>query len=206
MPAPLPIGFPPPTEVGVIEVKQYPEYRAVTYTHEGEAQVATRVAFNPLFEHISRNQIAMTVPVEARYYDDSRMPSPPTPPLKGGIAQFPMSNVVEVSFLYAHPEISPESIDPRVKVVDYPAMMAVSIGLVGPYTWESYQTNLQGLRTFLAEHPQYEIVGPPRRLLYNSPMTPAAIKRSEVQIPIAIVGGEVRSLLTKQIEVQTLKN
>ena len=184
MPAPLPIGFPPPTEVGVIEVKQYPEYRAATYTHEGEAQVATRVAFNPLFEHISRNQIAMTVPVEARYYDN------PTPNSLLSRAPGPMpNNVVEVSFLYARPEISPQSIDPRVKVVDYPAMTAVSIGLVGPYTWESYQTNLQGLRAFLTEHPQYEVVGPPRRLLYNSPMTPAAIKRSEVQIPIAIVGG-----------------
>ena len=185
MPAPFPIGFPPPTEAGVIEIKQYPEYRAVTYTHEGEAQIATRVAFNPLFEHISRNEIAMTAPVEARYYDRSSIPvdAPIDAPIDAP------EHRVEVSFLYAHPEIAPQSIDPRVKVVDYPAMMAVSIGLVGPYTWESYQTNLQGLRAFLAENPKYEVVGPPRRLLYNSPMTPAAIKRSEVQITIAIVGG-----------------
>ncbi|TAE56276.1 MAG: hypothetical protein EAZ88_04455 [Oscillatoriales cyanobacterium] len=63
----LPSGFPEPANIGVIEVKQYPQYRAVTYTHAGDLRQATGIAFNPLFQHISNNQIAMTTPVEARY-------------------------------------------------------------------------------------------------------------------------------------------
>ena len=175
MPAALPIGFPPPTEVGVIEVKHYPEYRAVTYTHTGDVRQATRVAFDPLFQHISSNQIAMTTPVEARYLgeESAHLDSPST---------------AEVSFLYPSPNIIPHRIDAGVKVTDYPAMTAVSTGIQGAYSWESYQTHLLKLLDWLAQNPQYEMAGPPRRLLYNSPMTPESLKRSEVQIPIVPVG------------------
>lgn len=171
MSAALPVGFPQPTEIGEIEVKQYPEYRAVTYTHTGEAQQATGVAFNPLFQHISSNQIAMTTPVEARYLESSP-------------AQIDSPNTVEVSFLYPNPDINPQQIDAGVKVTDYPAMTVVSAGIQGAYTWESYQINLRRLQDWLAENPQYQVAGSPRRLLYNSPMTPESMKRSEVQIPI----------------------
>ncbi|CBN54139.1 MULTISPECIES: hypothetical protein [Kamptonema] len=65
-------------------------------------------------------------------------------------------------------------------------MTVVSIGVQGAYTWESYETNLQKLKDWLEQHPEYEVVGPPRRLFYNSPMTPESIKMSEVQIAIAL--------------------
>lgn len=174
---PLPLGFPPPTEVEVISVKQYPEYRAVTYTHKGAVQHASQVAFNPLYQHITSNNIAMTTPVEVRYYGDS------------GIQVDASSDTythAEVSFLYGNPTITPTAIAPNVKVVDYPAMTVVSIGIAGAYTWESYQTHLQILLDWLRQHPEYKIVGEPRRFLYHSPMTPAALKRSEVQIPIEL--------------------
>lgn len=171
MPAALPLGFPPPTEVGVIEVKQYPAYRAVTYTHAGELQQATRFAFDPLFQHISSNQIAMTTPVEARYLGNSP-------------AQIDSPTTAEVSFLYPDPNITPQRVDAGVKITDTPPLTVVSIGIQGAYTWESYQTNLRRLQDWLAQNPQHEIAGSPRRLLYNSPMTPESIKRSEVQIPI----------------------
>ena len=163
--ASLPANFPPPTEVGVIEVKEYPQYRAVTYSHQGEPQMATRVAFNPLFNHISSNQISMTTPVEARYLNTSE--------------------TTEVSFLYPEPNMTPQTINSEVMVRDTLPMLVVSIGVQGAYSWESYQQNLNKLKDWLAARPEYEIVGPPRRLLYNSPMTPQAIKRSEVQIAIA---------------------
>ena len=44
----LPSGFPEPAQIGAIEVKQYPQYRAVTYTHAGDLRQATGIAFNPL--------------------------------------------------------------------------------------------------------------------------------------------------------------
>jgi len=139
--------------------KQYPQYRAVTYSHAGDVRQATGVAFNPLFQHISNNQIAMTTPVEARY---TAIP---------GQIDVPQ---VEVSFLYPAPNIAPSSVNSAVTVTDTPP------------TWESYEKNLQKLEDWLKEHPEYAIVGPPRRLFYNSPMTPEAIKISEVQIPIDI--------------------
>jgi effector-binding domain-containing protein len=162
MAANLPAGFPPPTDPGQIEIKQYPRYRAVTYTHTGAPQVATRAAFDPLYRHISRNQIAMTTPVEARYSD----------------------NAVDVSFLYGDPTIEPDAVDPNVSVTDYPAATVASLGIQGAYTWERYETHLQQLRDWLAQRCDYRAVGSPRRLLYNSPMTPEAMKRSEVQIPV----------------------
>lgn len=174
MTASLPIGFPKPTENGIIEVKEYPEYRAVTYTHTGAVQQATRVAFNPLYNHISTNQIAMTTPVEVRYSDASPV-SVENP------------SRAEVSFLYPRVEICPQNVSPDVKVIDYPPMKVVSIGIQGAYTWESYETHLQRLKDWLNKHPEYEGVGSPRRLLYNSPMTPESMKCSEVQIPISPV-------------------
>ena len=170
---PLPIGFPLPTEPGVIEVKQYPEYRAVTYTHNGEVQQASRIAFNPLYQHISSNNIAMTTPVEVRYYGDRPV-------------QIDSYTRADVSFLYSDRNISPSTIAPNVKVTDYPPMTVVSIGIQGAYTWESYQIHLQELDRWLHQHPEYKIVGESRRFLYNSPMTPESLKRSEVQIPIEV--------------------
>lgn len=169
MSAPLPKGFPEPTPVGTIEVKQYPHYRSVTYHHQGDLTLATRMAFNPLFQHISSNNIAMTTPVEARYLQDS---------------SWGETSAAEVSFLYSQPEINPQTVDGDVMVKDTPGMMVVSIGIQGAYTWESYEIHLQQLKNWLQQHPEYEIVGPPRRLFYNSPMTPPYLKYSEVQIPI----------------------
>lgn len=167
MSAGLPIGFPLPTEHNIIELKFYPEYRAVTYTHTGQPQYATQAAFDPLYQHISSNQIAMTTPVEARYLEEM--------------------TTVEVSFLYPNSNITPQKINPNVKVTDYPAMTVISAGIQGAYTWENYQNHLQKLQNWLAENPEYQIAGPPRRLLYNSPMTPEQMKRSEVQIPVRLV-------------------
>ncbi|NEP08616.1 MAG: ABC transporter substrate-binding protein, partial [Okeania sp. SIO4D6] len=98
MSASLPQGFPQPTETNVIEVKEYPQYRAVTYTHTGDSRMATRVAFDPLYQHISSNQISMTTPVEARYVKEGEE--------------------TEVSFLYSTPDMTPQKIDSQVMVRD----------------------------------------------------------------------------------------
>jgi effector-binding domain-containing protein len=169
MPTSLPQNFPEPTTMGEIEIKSYPRYRAVTYTHRGDLTQATRQAFNPLFQHISQNNIAMTTPVEARYYDG---------------VENPQNAHSEVSFLYSRPEIVPNNVQADVKITDTEAMTVVSIGIQGAYTWESYQKNLQKLQNWLQQHPEYQVIGSPRRLFYHSPMTPESLKYSEVQIPV----------------------
>lgn len=169
MTTPLPQGFPEPKSIGEIEIKSYPHYRAITYIHTGDLTQATRQAFNPLFQHISQNKIAMTTPVEARYFD--------------GVDNNNNSRS-EVSFLYSSPEIVPQEIQSNVEVTETEAMTVVSIGIQGAYSWESYQKNLQKLQNWLQQHPEYKVVGSPRRLFYHSPMTPELLKYSEVQIPV----------------------
>ncbi|ELS32940.1 MULTISPECIES: heme-binding protein [Pseudanabaena] len=171
MSAPLPVGFPAPTAHNTIEVKQYPAYRAGTYTYEGNLGEATRYAFNPLFRHISSNNISMTAPVEARYPIDA-------------IEQPIQQGKAKVSFLYNNTTINPQKISQDVQVEDRPPMLVVSLGLQGAYDYESYHGHLAKLKQWLANHPEYEIAGEPREFLYDSPYTPAPLKRREVQIPI----------------------
>lgn len=171
MSAPLPIGFPAPTAHNQIEIKQYPAYRSGTYTHEGNLRDATRYSFNPLFQHISSNNIAMTAPVEARYPIDS-------------IDQPIQTGTVKVSFLYGNSEINPQTVAQDIQVEEHPPMLVVSLGLQGAYGYASYQENVTKLKQWLTAHPEYEVAGEPREFLYDSPNTPSGLKRREIQIPI----------------------
>jgi SOUL heme-binding protein len=174
--APLPDGFPQPTPNGRIEVKQYPAYRAVTYTYKGRLSQAANESFSPLFQHISSNGIGMTAPVEVRYPSITLEELPNEKPDEVGQA--------EVSFLYRNGSVQPKQIAGGIKVESHPSITVVSIGISGAYTYGSYQKNLDLLRDWLAKHPSYVVSGLPRRFFYDSPFIPDAFKRSEVQIPI----------------------
>lgn len=174
--APLPDGFPQPTTAGKIEVKHYPAYRSGTYTYKGKLSQAANASFEPLFKHISSNGISMTAPVEARYPSMTLKELPRGKPDEVG--------QVEVSFLYRNEDVRPKQVAEGIKVEIHPSITVVSIGISGPYTYASYQENLAHLRNWLAKHPSYVVAGLPRRFFYDSPFTPDAIKRSEVQIPI----------------------
>ncbi len=171
MSAPLPVGFPAPTVHDIIEVKQYPAYRSGTYTYEGNLSEATSYSFNPLFRHISSNNISMTAPVEARY------------PI-ATIDQPIQRGKAKVSFLYNNNEINPQQVSQDIQVEDHAPMLVVSLGVQGAYGYEMYQRDVARLKQWLANHPEYEIAGEPREFLYDSPYTPAPLKRREVQIPI----------------------
>jgi hypothetical protein len=174
--APLPDGFPQPTPSGKIEVRQYPAYRSGTFTYKGKLSQAANESFNPLFQHISSNGISMTAPVEARYPSITLEELPNAKPDEVGQA--------EISFLYRNKAVQPKQIAGGIKVESHPSIKVVSIGIRGPYTYAIYQENLELLRNWLAEHPSYAVSGLPRRFFYDSPFTPDAFKRSEVQIPI----------------------
>lgn len=172
MPSPLPEGFPSPTPPQIIEVKDYPAYRAATVRYEGDLGWATGFAFEPLFRHISTNNIAMTSPVEARYRVETRSE-------RGS-----SFGEAEVSFLYRNTDIVPEQIATGVEVVDHEPMKVVSTGVQGSYNWESYRMHVERLREWLVLHPEYRPVGSPRRFFYDSPFVAEDLKRSEVQIPV----------------------
>lgn len=176
MAAPLPQGFPAPTAPDRIEVKAYPAYRGAAVRQTGDLTAATQLAFGPLFQHISSNDIGMTAPVEARY---------PAALLAG--PESSRQGEAEVSFLYENPTVAPQRVAPNITVVDTQPMTVASLGQQGSYDYATFEAGIARLRQWLAAHPEYEVVGAPRRLLYDGPMTPPSRKRSEIQVPIAPV-------------------
>ncbi|HEY9711523.1 MAG TPA: heme-binding protein [Oculatellaceae cyanobacterium] len=179
--APLPEGFPPLTADGKIEVKQYPAYRSATVRYSGELSMAANRAFDPLYRHISSNNISMTAPVEARYPVSTLEADEVSAPNERGEAL--------VSFLYRSTDIYPTEIAQNIQVEDIAAMTVVSLGLKGSYDYSSYQKNIERLREWLAQHPEWTVVGSPRRFFYDAPYVPEPAKRSEIQIPIRRVDG-----------------
>ena len=174
--APLPEGFPPPTPEGKIEVKQYPAYRAATVIYSGELSMAASRAFDPLYRHISSNNISMTAPVETRY---------PVSTLKVGEMGAPDERgEALVSFLYRSTDIYPSEIAQDIQVEDIAPLSVVCLRLKGSYDYSSYQKNIERLREWLAQHPEWTVVGSPRRFFYDAPYVPEPAKRSEIQIPI----------------------
>ena len=170
--APLPEGFPPPTAKDEIEIKQYPVYRAATVQARGELAKAPSRGFSPLFRHISDNNISMTAPVETRY---------PTATLQtGAISQ----GDATVSFLYRSLDVVPKEVAQNVRVEDLSPMLVVSIGMRGGYGYGVYTRGVQQLQDWLTEHPEYKVVGPPRRFFYDGPFIPDGLKRSDIQIPV----------------------
>lgn len=170
--APLPVGFPPPTADGEIEIKQYPDYRAATVQVTGNLANAPSQGFSPLFRHISSNDISMTAPVETRY---------PTATLESGAVS---EGDASVSFLYRSLDIVPQEIAQNVQVEDIPPMTVVSVGVRGGYGYEVYTSGIQQLQIWLAAHPEYAVAGPPRRFFYDGPYVPDALKRSDIQISV----------------------
>jgi hypothetical protein len=174
--APLPEGFPPPTPDGKIEIKAYPAYRAATYRYEGNLADAANQSFFPLYQHISSNQISMTAPVETRY-PSSTLETTGTLNDQGEAS---------VSFLYRNTDVYPEAIANNVEIEDIAPMTVVSLGLQGGYSYHNYREGLTKLSDWLRQHPEYRVVGSPRRFFYDGPYIPDALKRSEIQIPIVL--------------------
>jgi len=170
--APRPEGFPEPTPDGAIAIKQYPAYRAATVQVTGRLADAPSQGFSPLFNHISRNDISMTAPVETRY--------PPTT-LQ---ADASTEGQTAVSFLYRSLDIVPQEIAQDVQVEDIPPMTVVSLGMRGGYSYDNYINGIAQLQAWLAEHPEYVVAGPPRRFFYDGPFVPDFLKRNDIQIPV----------------------
>ena len=176
--APLPQGFPPPTPEAKIEIKHYPAYRCATVRYSGELSMAANTAFNPLYRHISSNNIGMTAPVETRY---------PVSTLEAGEIKAPNERgEAKVSFLYRSTDVYPEQIAEDIQVEEIAPMTVISLGLKGSYDYKSYQQSIERLQDWLAQHSDYTVVGSPRRFFYDAPYIPEPLKRSEIQVPIRL--------------------
>lgn len=160
--APLPEGWPGLTPVHEIELLSYPRYRMATSPMDG----GNNSAFWRLFQHIDRNAIAMTAPVEMTLGDE------------------PGAREVEMAFLYQSPEQTGEVTQSAVAIVDAEPALAVSIGLRGSDRDQRVAAARGELEAWLANHPEYELDGAPRVLGYNSPMVPRSRRYFEVQLPV----------------------
>ena len=164
MEAELPEGFPGPTPVRELELKQYPAYRAARTSMEGES---ANGAFWELFTHIQSKDIAMTAPVEMSYTagDDGPRES-------------------AMAFLYGDPRTGAPGAEGAVDVVDTEPMWVLSMGLRGRDT----QARIAGTRTtlerWLEQSPDWRAAGELRVMGYNSPMVWGNRRFFEVQLPV----------------------
>lgn len=158
-----PNGFPTPTTVGEVEVKQYPAYR------KAQTDMSPNRAFWTLFSHIKKNDIAMTAPVEMGY-DNVRAAEP---------------KEKDMAFLYGQPSLGNIGKDGSVDVVDVPSMTVVSTGVRGIQNTESLIDARHRLEAWLESNKDTWIAaGPLRTMAYNSPFIQQDRNYFEVQIPI----------------------
>ena len=173
--APLAEGFPNSTEPGKIEVKKYPAYRSAV-TNANKATVSSGdLMFFVLFNHIQSNKIEMTAPV-INTFKTPRMIE--TPEAQGEVA---------MGFVYRSPKQGKSGPDgSSVEVVDHPAQTFVCLGFQGGnLSANQMREAVATLRKWLDAHKgEWVEDGPPRRLGYHGPMTPAAQRLWEVQIPV----------------------
>lgn len=164
--AELPEGWPEPTPVGAIRVKQYPAYR-LARADMSRSPFAENTAFFTLFNHIKKNDIPMTAPVEMTVGD-------PREKARGNQT---------MGFLYQSPRVGEAGAEGSVEVADVAPMLVVAIGLRG---WES-QTRVESARRELLgwiERNGYRVSGELRSMGYNSPGVRGDRRYFEVEVPV----------------------
>lgn len=174
--SPLPAGYPEPTPPGAIDLKRYPTVRRAEFVSSASPGIGMNGGFWPLFNHIKKNDIAMTSPVEMDYRD---MFDPATG------SRVPDSRPSwTMSFLYRTSELAPTGRDGAVLVTDRPELEVLAVGMNGPYGTGVVEKGLGMLAEWLKAHPEYEACGDPRAFHYNGPYIPNRVKWSEVQLPV----------------------
>lgn len=175
--SPLAEGWPNGTPPGTVEVKRYPGYRSAINKAKGASMNADGVLFFPLFNHISRKNIAMTTPVVSTY-------APALIETPGATGE------VSMEFIYRSPQMGELGRDRgNVEVVDHEPATYVCLGLQGRMDNARFLEGVKTLKAWIAEHEgEWVEAGPVRRLGYHGPMTPVKERLWEVQIPIKPVG------------------
>jgi hypothetical protein len=119
--------------------------------------------FRTLFNHIKKNDIKMTAPVEMTF--DERGES-------------------SMAFLYREADLGKLGKDGEVQVIDIPANTVLSIAVRGAYTKQNWEENVAKLKRWLDNHKDWQAAGPSRYLGFNSPFVPRFLRYGEIQIPI----------------------
>lgn len=151
----------PPTDTGVSELKTLPAGVLLRSSGQGEYFDRADDLFMPLFRYISRHEIAMTVPVEARIRE---------------AAMF---------FWVAESQHSKVAGNEGAVVVErIPERRVASRGARGSYSRGNYERTRDELMAWLRARTDVEPAGEPCAVFWSGPFTPWFLKRYEVHIPV----------------------
>ena len=163
--APVPAGFPAPTPVGVVEIKKLPVYRMAKVNNTGGGN-----NFFTLFNHIKKNSIEMTAPVEMTMAEKN-----------GKYTESSMA------FLYQETTLGKVGPQGNIAVLDTKECMVASIGMQGSPTAEAIESAKRWLIEKIKTAPEaYEIEGELKVMGYNSPFMPEKLRYYEVQLQLKL--------------------
>ena len=164
--APVPAGFPAPTPVGVVEIKKLPVYRMAKVANSGMGGNN----FFTLFNHIKKNNIEMTAPVEMTMAEKN-----------GKYTESSMA------FLYQETTLGKVGPQGNIAVLDTKECMVASIGMRGSPSSENIESARRWLLEKIKTTPQaYEIAGELKVMGYNSPFMPEKLRYYEVQLTLKL--------------------
>ena len=156
----IPEHFATPTPVGEIEIKKYKSYRMAKTPSSG------RTAFFRLFNHIKKNDIEMTSPVQMTYDGDG-----------DELAE------TEMAFLYPDSATEGSTEENEVEVIDTEPTTVISMGMRGRPSADEVEKSATILRNASDRFPIRNKLKDEVRLLgYNSPSVPAEDQFYEVQV------------------------
>lgn len=149
------------TPVGDSEIKSIPASKILETQSEGDYFDKDNNLFMRLFNYIKSNDVAMTVPVEARM------------------------KKAKMTFYVGAKDIKKELTDQgQVKVMDAPKRMVASFGVRGGYTEENFLSAKKKLKKWLDKNDRYTGAGETYAVYWNGPFIPSFMKRFEVHIPV----------------------
>ncbi len=170
--APLPEGFPPPSEVGKIVEKEYPLAR--TYSATGRGQ------FMKCFGYLSLNRHKMTAPVVMEY--DQRKPDGmDTEPDDGEMLPV---DIKRMHFVLEKVSLDKPKKAALVEVADMPKMRVLSIAHQGRLSAEIIAESETKLATELKARPELKAAGGTRIMGYNGPSVREEKLFWEIQLPV----------------------
>ncbi len=154
----------PPSPVGTPELKTLPAGVLLKASAAGSYFDQSNRLFGPLFKYISKHDIAMTTPVEAKI-DGAAM--------YFWVAESQRGKVAGSSG--------------NVEVIEVPERHVASLGAKGGYSRENFEKTRDVLLAWLGARKDVESAGPPYAVYWNGPFLPGFMKRYEVHVPVRAV-------------------
>lgn len=151
----------PPTAPGVVEIKTLPAGVLLKASGRGNYFERSNDLFGPLFRYISRHDIAMTTPVEAKIEDAA---------MYFWVANSQRDKVA--------------GNEGGVEVIEIPERRVASAGATGSYSPKNFAETRARLLAWLDQNPDWRADGEPYAVYWHGPFTPWFAKRSEVHVAV----------------------